>query len=137
MPLLLSGTGQKLCGHEVLFWHICGSGRFGGNSACGVRRLVCSGDGAGVIPQVYSEYNKQFSIISSRVSDNVHQLGCLAELIPQSACTLTDINCLCTNVPLNANLTVCVLSSCTTYEGLGKQARLYRMLPIYMTDLLI
>lgn len=63
------------------------------------------------------------SIVSSYISDDVVQLGCLAELIPQSACTLTDINCLCTNVPLNANLTVCVLSSCTTYEGLGKQLR--------------
>ncbi|KAI4760305.1 hypothetical protein E4T52_06755 [Aureobasidium sp. EXF-3400] len=47
-----------------------------------------------------------------------YQLGCLAKLIPQSACTQTDINCLCTNVPLNANLTVCVLESRTTYEGL-------------------
>ncbi|KAI5250679.1 hypothetical protein E4T42_04798 [Aureobasidium subglaciale] len=46
-------------------------------------------------------------------------LGCLARLIPQSPCTLTDVECLCTNVPLNANLTVCVLESCTTYQGLG------------------
>ncbi|KAI4853310.1 hypothetical protein E4T44_00914 [Aureobasidium sp. EXF-8845] len=45
-------------------------------------------------------------------------LGCLAKLIPQSDCTQTDINCLCTNVPLNAKLTVCVLESCSTYEGL-------------------
>lgn len=137
MPLLLSGTGQKYCGHEVFLWYIHGSGRFDGNNACGLRRFVCSGDGAGLIPQVYSEYNKQSPIISSHTSDGVHQLGCLAELIPQSACTLTDINCLCTNVPLNANLTVCVLSSCTTYEGLGKQSRLCRTLPVNMTDLFI
>ncbi|THX15100.1 hypothetical protein D6D13_02349 [Aureobasidium pullulans] len=45
-------------------------------------------------------------------------LECLAKLIPQSPCTLTDVECLCTNVPLNSNLTVCVLESCTTYEGL-------------------
>lgn len=72
MPLHLSGTGQKLCGHEILLWHIHGFGRFDGNNACGLRRLVCPGDGTSVIPQVYSEYNKQFLIISSRVSDNVH-----------------------------------------------------------------
>ncbi|KAG9698227.1 CFEM domain-containing protein, partial [Aureobasidium melanogenum] len=45
-------------------------------------------------------------------------LGCLAKLIPQSSCSLTDVNCLCTNVPLNGNLTLCVVESCTTYEGL-------------------
>ncbi|KAG9606556.1 hypothetical protein KCV01_g5664, partial [Aureobasidium melanogenum] len=45
-------------------------------------------------------------------------LGCLAKLIPQSSCSLTDVNCLCTDVPLNANLTLCVVDSCTTYEGL-------------------
>ncbi|THX03582.1 hypothetical protein D6D17_05920 [Aureobasidium pullulans] len=45
-------------------------------------------------------------------------LGCLAKLIPQSPCTLTDVECLCANVPLNSNLTVCVSESCTTYEGL-------------------
>ncbi|KAG9562314.1 CFEM domain-containing protein, partial [Aureobasidium melanogenum] len=45
-------------------------------------------------------------------------LGCLAKLIPQSNCSLTDVNCLCTNVPLNANLTLCVVDSCTTYESL-------------------
>ncbi|KAI4717643.1 hypothetical protein E4T48_06151 [Aureobasidium sp. EXF-10727] len=45
-------------------------------------------------------------------------LACLAKLIPESACTMTDVNCLCTNVPLNSKLTMCVLETCTTYEGL-------------------
>jgi hypothetical protein len=63
-----------------------------------------------------------------------YQLGCLAKLIPQSACTQTDIDCLCTNVPLNANLTVCVLESCTTYEGLGKQLKLHITISTYIAD---
>lgn len=48
------------------------------------------------------------------------QLGCLAKLIPQSSCSLTDVNCLCTDISLNGNLTLCVVESCTTYEGLSK-----------------
>ncbi|KAK2063987.1 CFEM domain-containing protein [Colletotrichum caudatum] len=45
-------------------------------------------------------------------------LGCLAKLIPESACSMTDVPCLCTNVPLNTQLTGCIVQSCTTYEGL-------------------
>ncbi|KAK2003009.1 CFEM domain-containing protein [Colletotrichum falcatum] len=45
-------------------------------------------------------------------------LLCLAELIPKSACSQTDVPCLCTNVPLNQQLTGCIMKSCTTYEGL-------------------
>ncbi|KZL77851.1 CFEM domain-containing protein [Colletotrichum tofieldiae] len=45
-------------------------------------------------------------------------LLCLKELIPKSACSTEDVPCLCTNVPLNAQLAGCIVQSCTTYEGL-------------------
>ncbi|EFQ33760.1 CFEM domain-containing protein [Colletotrichum graminicola] len=45
-------------------------------------------------------------------------LFCLAKIIPKSACSQTDVPCLCTNVPLNTQLAGCIMQSCTTYEGL-------------------
>ncbi|KAF4120603.1 hypothetical protein GMORB2_2606 [Geosmithia morbida] len=45
-------------------------------------------------------------------------LACMAKLIPESNCTATDIECLCTNEELTAQTTVCVLGGCTLYEGL-------------------
>ncbi|KAK1590383.1 CFEM domain-containing protein [Colletotrichum navitas] len=45
-------------------------------------------------------------------------LFCLAKIIPESACSPTDVPCLCTNAPLNAQLAGCIMQSCTTYEGL-------------------
>ncbi|KAK7535354.1 uncharacterized protein J3D65DRAFT_592362 [Phyllosticta citribraziliensis] len=46
-------------------------------------------------------------------------LLCLKTLLPTSECA-TNLNqaCLCSNVPLNAQLTVCVASNCTIPEGL-------------------
>ncbi len=49
-------------------------------------------------------------------------LQCLAKLVPQSVCSLTDINCLCTNEPLNNNVTICVSQQCTIMEGLRESA---------------
>ncbi|KAK8050773.1 hypothetical protein PG994_012503 [Apiospora phragmitis] len=43
---------------------------------------------------------------------------CLKEVVPKSTCKLTDVKCLCTNEPLNANLGLCVLQGCTKYEAL-------------------
>ncbi|KAK1981520.1 CFEM domain-containing protein [Colletotrichum cereale] len=45
-------------------------------------------------------------------------LVCLAKIIPKSACSPTDVPCLCTNVPLNQQLAGCIMQSCTKYEGL-------------------
>lgn len=49
----------------------------------------------------------------------------MAELVPLSACaTSLTVECLCTNTPLQSNITECVLGSCTLYEGLSKQCSL-------------
>ncbi|KAI3393294.1 hypothetical protein diail_4476 [Diaporthe ilicicola] len=45
-------------------------------------------------------------------------LACLAELVPTSGCSLTDIECLCTNVELNTKLAVCVLGGCNQEDAL-------------------
>lgn len=42
----------------------------------------------------------------------------MAKLIPDSACSTTDIECLCTNHELELQLTGCVMEACTIYEGL-------------------
>jgi hypothetical protein len=46
-------------------------------------------------------------------------LQCLEEFLPGSGCGATDVACLCTNVPFNANVTVCVTGGCTLYEQLA------------------
>ncbi|KAK8083846.1 hypothetical protein PG996_002627 [Apiospora saccharicola] len=43
---------------------------------------------------------------------------CLAKVVPESSCQMTDVKCLCTNAPLNAQLGMCVLGGCTKYEAL-------------------
>ncbi|KAI0148662.1 CFEM domain-containing protein [Xylariaceae sp. FL1272] len=47
---------------------------------------------------------------------------CLAETVPASGCLqgtpAEQLECICTNQALTAAITECVLSSCTTYEGL-------------------
>ncbi|KAK6071108.1 CFEM domain-containing protein [Seiridium cupressi] len=51
-------------------------------------------------------------------------LACMLEFVPTSGClTGTDseqLLCLCTNTALQGNITECVLTGCTIYEGLGK-----------------
>lgn len=39
-------------------------------------------------------------------------------LIPESDCSPTDIECLCTNKELEEHLTGCALQGCTVFEGL-------------------
>ncbi|KAK8095686.1 cfem domain-containing protein [Apiospora kogelbergensis] len=57
-------------------------------------------------------------------------LGCLAEVIPKSPCHTTDVKCLCTNKPLNAELGVCILGGCTKYEALmSKNASMTMCMP--------
>ncbi|KAI0149239.1 hypothetical protein BJ166DRAFT_59398 [Pestalotiopsis sp. NC0098] len=46
-------------------------------------------------------------------------IACLAELVPKSACELTDVDCLCTDAPLNSQLTVCVTAGCSTQDALA------------------
>ncbi|THY40153.1 hypothetical protein D6C99_08306, partial [Aureobasidium pullulans] len=102
---------QQLSQDEIPHKCIGSASRFDNFHVCGSRSAFRVGNGAGVLPKVYRSETIIANIVPS-------QLGCLAKLIPQSPCTLTDVECLCTNVPLNSNLTVCVLESCTTYEGL-------------------
>ncbi|ETS73507.1 hypothetical protein PFICI_14453 [Pestalotiopsis fici W106-1] len=58
-------------------------------------------------------------------------LLCMAEYVPTSGClTGSDyeqVACLCTNAPLQANITTCVRSGCTTYEGLETKNITYTM----------
>lgn len=46
-------------------------------------------------------------------------LMCLATLVPKSVCSLTDMDCLCHNQDLNAQLAVCVGKGCTIMEALS------------------
>ncbi|KAH9904754.1 CFEM domain-containing protein [Xylariomycetidae sp. FL2044] len=55
-------------------------------------------------------------------------LQCMAEIVPLSGCATTDIQCLCTNAEMQANITTCVTAGCTSYEGLvTKNVTLYTM----------
>ncbi len=47
-------------------------------------------------------------------------LKCLATLVPKSVCSLTDIDCLCTNEPLNEAVAICVSQGCTIVDALSK-----------------
>ncbi|RAL66440.1 hypothetical protein DID88_006131 [Monilinia fructigena] len=44
--------------------------------------------------------------------------SCLITALPNSTCSPTDQQCICTNVPLNAQLDECVLRSCTVKQTL-------------------
>ncbi|KAL3467696.1 hypothetical protein BJX64DRAFT_121549 [Aspergillus heterothallicus] len=44
--------------------------------------------------------------------------ACLAQLLPQSACSANDQQCICTNHDLILQLEVCVAANCTVKEGL-------------------
>ncbi|KAL4944492.1 hypothetical protein BDV06DRAFT_220227 [Aspergillus oleicola] len=52
-------------------------------------------------------------------------VACLAQVIPSSTCALTDINCICTNQQLNAQVTACGLATCTVKDSLLSQRALY------------
>ncbi|KAK6224072.1 hypothetical protein LQW54_000219 [Pestalotiopsis sp. IQ-011] len=58
-------------------------------------------------------------------------LLCMAEYVPSSGCLagtdLEQVACLCTDVPLQANITTCVRAGCTTYEGLQTKNITYTM----------
>ncbi|KAF7536940.1 hypothetical protein G7054_g4094 [Neopestalotiopsis clavispora] len=58
-------------------------------------------------------------------------LLCMVEYVPASGCLtgsdLEQVACLCTNVPLQANITTCVRAGCTTYEGLQTKNITYTM----------
>ncbi|KAI7528938.1 hypothetical protein KC316_g17659 [Hortaea werneckii] len=43
---------------------------------------------------------------------------CLAIVLPQSACTATDLDCICNNQALTDNTTACLGSNCTVKEAL-------------------
>ncbi|KAK0107936.1 hypothetical protein ONS96_003722 [Cadophora gregata f. sp. sojae] len=45
-------------------------------------------------------------------------LTCLANAVANSTCTPTDTACVCTNVPLNAAVSVCVQSTCSVKQSL-------------------
>jgi hypothetical protein len=55
-----------------------------------------------------------------RYSDETPQISCLVTAITHSPCTPTNQTCLCTNAPLQAEVTTCVTASCTIKEALSK-----------------
>ncbi|KAJ5619103.1 hypothetical protein N7510_003087 [Penicillium lagena] len=61
-------------------------------------------------------------------------LECLARLIPQSACGATDVACLCTNVPLNNNITVCVSQGCSLVDELATKNASLTMCGAHVRD---
>ncbi|KAF2498993.1 hypothetical protein BU16DRAFT_559023 [Lophium mytilinum] len=45
-------------------------------------------------------------------------LKCMVEYIPKSPCSLTNTTCICTNVPLNQEIGLCVAGGCTIPDAL-------------------
>ncbi|KAK3314209.1 CFEM domain-containing protein [Apodospora peruviana] len=45
-------------------------------------------------------------------------LDCLNTAIPTSGCSPVDVSCICSNEPLNTNLTACITAACTVREQL-------------------
>jgi hypothetical protein len=56
-------------------------------------------------------------------SDEAFQLLCLETAIEKSTCFATNETCVCTNIPLQTQVTLCVTESCTIIEGLSKLFR--------------
>ncbi|KAL4794688.1 hypothetical protein BDV19DRAFT_399298 [Aspergillus venezuelensis] len=52
-------------------------------------------------------------------------VSCMAQTVPYSTCTLTDIDCICTNQALQAQITNCGLQFCTVKENLLSKRALY------------
>ena len=50
--------------------------------------------------------------------DLLSKAECLAVVIPQSACTATDLDCICNNQALTESTTACLVSNCTVKEAL-------------------
>ncbi|KAI0482570.1 50S ribosomal protein L36e [Xylariaceae sp. FL0804] len=47
--------------------------------------------------------------------------NCLATFLPSSGCDATDINCICNNAALTANVQTCTLGNCTVVEALAAE----------------
>ncbi|KAL4965977.1 uncharacterized protein BDV14DRAFT_199428 [Aspergillus stella-maris] len=52
-------------------------------------------------------------------------VACMAQTVPYSSCTLTDVNCICTNQALQAQITACGLQMCTVKDNLLSERALY------------
>lgn len=53
------------------------------------------------------------------VSDH-SQLSCTVSYVLKSTCSLSNITCICNNVPLSAQISLCVVQNCTVHEQLRK-----------------
>ena len=58
----------------------------------------------------------------------------MATYIPQSTCEVTDFACICSNVPLNANISVCAMASCTIKELLTTQNASHTLCDVPVRD---
>ncbi|RMY73668.1 hypothetical protein D0864_10170 [Hortaea werneckii] len=50
--------------------------------------------------------------------------NCLMALMPQSACPMDDLQCICSNQELQSRVQTCLASSCTIRQILGMQFRI-------------
>lgn len=51
-------------------------------------------------------------------ADRLSKTECLAVVIPQSACSATDLDCICNNQALTDSTTACLVANCTVKEAL-------------------
>lgn len=56
------------------------------------------------------------------------QVDCLMTLVPQSACPMNDIKCLCSNQELQSRVQTCLASGCTIRQILGMQFRILHLI---------
>ncbi|KAH8676388.1 hypothetical protein BX600DRAFT_508547 [Xylariales sp. PMI_506] len=54
-------------------------------------------------------------------------ITCLELELPQSTCSPTNVTCVCTNEALQAEITLCLSTACTTYDALAAQNASYTM----------
>lgn len=53
------------------------------------------------------------------------QLGCIAQALPSTNCTLTDMDCLCASATLWAQVEKCALATCSVKDALSETAILF------------
>lgn len=62
--------------------------------------------------------SSNISTLRTMKADRSSKGECLAVVIPQSACTATDLDCICNNQALTDSTTACLVSNCTVKEAL-------------------
>lgn len=101
---LVCGFGLCWLSVRLVSGRACRNEQFGGGQCSGT--TMCSEHSAcPVRPQ--------------RADRNL-KVRCMADLIPKSTCSMTDVACVCTNEYLIEAINNCVVSTCTIKESLSK-----------------